>query len=44
LYRRNLGGPTPEQAFSLVRDVLWDMGDFYDEIEVITRSPGSRRK
>ena len=36
LYRRNLGGPTPEQAFSLVQDVLWDMGDFYDEIEVIT--------
>lgn len=36
LYRRNLGGPTPEQAFSLVRDVLCDVGDFHDEIEVIT--------
>jgi hypothetical protein len=36
LYRSKLGGPTPEQAFSLVQDVLWDMGDFYDEIEIIT--------
>jgi hypothetical protein len=36
LYRRNLGGPTPQQAFSLIQDVLWEMGDFYDEIEVIT--------
>ena len=36
LYRRNLGGPTPQQAFSLVQDVLWEMDDFYDEIEVIT--------
>ena len=36
LYRRNAGGPTPNEAFSLVQDVLWDVGDFYDEIEVIT--------
>ncbi len=38
LYRRNFGGPTPQQAFSLVQDVLCDMGDFYDEIDVITNT------